>query len=337
MKRVVVEVLDSHGRVRDRERLVIDSAQPRFTVGRGVAADVMLDDPFVAILHAQIHIDDKGELSITDLDSRNGVLLGDKTVHGAQALLLPDGSFGVGRTRLKIRTENETLAPERMDNGEVAGARRNRRWWAIGGVLICLAFVIYNAWLAAPQDVAGTITTALIGSTMLACAWVAAWGFVTRVIQGEWHWLDHAAIFFATAATMMLADLALDIAWFSFSLPALPLREIVVLLAAVALALFWHLRGAAHIGVRRAATVALLLPVLVGGGSFAVMARNQARNVNYIEIDAQIFPPAWRLRAGGDLNSYFGDAARLKEETDRKRRAMTREDGDESGEDGEDF
>ena len=328
-RRVVVEILDSHGRVRSRERLMLDAANPRFTVGRGVAADVILDDAHVAALHAAVDITAEGRVLLTDLGSTNGMIVGNRRTRGMCELLLEDGGFGVGRTRLRVRTEAEVIAPEMPEDGEAGRAARNAPWLALAGALVCLLFVVYTSWVGAPLDVASVIATALISSVVLAGAWIAAWGFLTRVMQGEWRWMRHAAIFFSAFAAIIVIDSLLDILWFALALPSWPLREVILLVAAAAYALHRHLRGAAHISARRAALIALLLPLLIGGSSYLVVARNQSRDVNRIEIEAQLFPPSWRLRAGGTLGEYFVDASRLKEETDRKRRTMPGEDSEE--------
>lgn len=327
--RVVVDILDGHGRVRARERLSLDPANARFTVGRGVAADVVLDDPHVAAVHVAVDISEEGRVLLTDLGSLNGVVVGRQRSHGVQALALEDGCFGIGRTSLLVRTEAEILVPELQEGGEAMRGARNAPWQALGGVLVCLLFVIYTSWVGAPQDVASTIVTTLIPSMLLAGGWVAVWGFLTRVMQGEWHWMRHAAIFFSTFAAFIVFDWGFDVLWFALALPNWPLREVILLVAAAAYALHQHLRGAAIISVRRAAIIALILPLVIGGSSYLIVARNESRNVNHIEIETQLFPPAWRLRDGSALEDYFIDVSRLKEETDRKRRAMPSEDSGE--------
>ena len=328
MTRVVVEILDGHGKVRSRERLDLDPASPRFTVGRGIAADVILDDAHAAALHAAIEITPEGRVLVSDLGSLNGVLVGGERLRGVQALALEDGRFGVGRTWLRVRTAAEDLAPELAEDGGAGRAARNAPWVAAAGALVCLLFVVYSSWVGAPQDVASVIATASVSSMLLAGGWVAAWGFVTRVMQGEWRWMRHAAIFFSAFAVIIVIDWAMDVLWFALALPTWTLREVILLLGAAAYVLYRHLRGAANISLRRAALIAVLLPLVIGGSSYLVLERNQARNVNYIEIEAQLFPPDWRLRPGGSLDRYFIDAARLQEDSDRKRRAMPVDDNE---------
>ena len=76
-------------------------------------------------------------------------------------------------------------------------------------------------------------------------------------------------------------------------------------------------------------TEVVLVPMVAGGIAYFLVARGQSRDVNYIPIEAQVFPPALRLRSGGSLDEYFDNAGRMKAEADGKRRAMPEEDTDE--------
>src|SRR5262245_50072860 len=145
---VIVEVLDGHGRVHARERLSLTADRRTFTVGRSAAADVILDDPFVAGLHAAIEVTPDGLVRATDLGSVNGIVVKAKRHRQAQALELPDGLVQVGRTHLRVRTHAERLAAERPDH---AGDSRVSRI-AYPAALLCTLFVGYFNWLTAPWD-----------------------------------------------------------------------------------------------------------------------------------------------------------------------------------------
>lgn len=327
---VVVEILDAHGRVRGRERLALAEEHPRFSIGRGVAATVSIDDPHAAALHAEVEITPAGGVLVSDLGSLNGIVLGERREHGVTGLAVADGCFTIGRTRLRVRTAAETLAPELAEDGAASRELRNAPWLALGGALLSLLFVGHATWLGAPQDAAVAIATGLISALILSGVWIAAWGFVARVTLGEWRWLRHAAIFFSAFALLMVVDWALDLFWFALALPSWTPGEALVLLAFAAGVLYQHLRSASHISVRRAALVALLLPVAIGGSSLLAYAHHQGRDVNHVEAPPQLFPPSWRLRDGGTLDAYFADAGALKEEADQRRRAMPGEDGEEA-------
>ena len=82
------------------------------TVGRGVGCDVVLDDPFVAVAHARVSVDAEGHITVSDLGSVNGIEVGGRRVRGTEQVPLASGLFGVGRTRLRVRTAAEVMAPE---------------------------------------------------------------------------------------------------------------------------------------------------------------------------------------------------------------------------------
>ena len=100
-------------------------------------------------------------------------------------------------------------------------------------------------------------------------------------------------------------------------------------MAAVALALYLHLTYASNMKARSAALGAILLPLLIGGSGAWVQTRNQARDVNHIGVREQIYPPALRLRAASSLDSYFDGAFELKTAAEKKRRAMPSDEADE--------
>lgn len=325
MNGVWVEILDGHGRVRERHRVPLSNAG--FVIGRGAAAELVLDDPYVAPIHARVDIGADGSVRASDLGSVNGLDVGRGRVHGASDLELREGLLTIGRTRLRIRAGAETLAPERRDNGEERDADKRSLRGAIAGGAICAVVAAHNGWVNAPQDVAVTIAYSLISWTLGALAWVAAWAFLSRVIVGEWRWLRHAGTLLGVLGTLIVVDIVLDITWFAFSLPYLPSLETLMLAVTVGLLLYWHLTRASHVGTRAALVASVLLPVVVAGTFHVLATRSQARDVNHIEMDTRLFPPSLRLRPAGDLAQYFSEVSGLKAEADSRRRQMPSEEG----------
>ena len=158
------------------------------------------------------------------------------------------------------------------------------------------------------------------------------WALLSRVMQGEWRVEAHAAIFFCVAAGMLMIDSLRDIVWFALALPLGGVLDILLGTAAVAVLLYLHLTHASNLKPRTAALGAILLPVVIGGSGAWVQARNLERNVNHIGVREQLYPPALRLRAAGTLDRYFEASAGLREEADKKRRAIPADDGDDSAE-----
>ncbi|MEO8136281.1 MAG: FHA domain-containing protein [Betaproteobacteria bacterium] len=322
----VVEILDGHGRVRSHERVELPAGGRSVSVGRSVQADIVLDDPHVAALHALIDVNDNGDVHVSDLDSVNGIIIASKSHHGVRQLAVPDGLLQIGRTRLRVRTAQETLVPERPDHAPtiLLGSHPGR----VAGLaaLAFFAYVGYTAWLGAPRDVLSQVVTTVTFAAVGAAVWITGWALLSRMLSGEWRWLRHAAVFFGVMTVALLVSTLLDIFWFAFALPQWNTREAAIAAGAFAFALYGHLSIAANINQRYAALVAALFPIMVAGTTLWVQSRSQARNVNYIGVEELIYPPALRLRAGAGIDAYFERAARLKDAADAKRKAMPADD-----------
>ena len=79
---------------------------PGFTIGRGTEADLRINDPSVSRLHAQISVEDAGDgqvrVTITDLGSTNGLIVGGQKVRTAE---LAEGSrIEIGSTRMLVHS-----------------------------------------------------------------------------------------------------------------------------------------------------------------------------------------------------------------------------------------
>lgn len=330
---LVVEVLDHHGRVQQRERIVLDAAHPSFTVGRSARADVMLDDEHAAALHAEISVNADGDAHVTDLGSVNGIVVGGKRHRAASGLLLPELALQVGRTRLRLRLPGETLAPEREDRAMLGHlSPRHAPRLALAGGLLCLLFVFYSVWLEAPTDLVMPLVIGIVTTVLMLGVWSAIWSLLTRVMQGEWRWLSHAAIFLGVMAGLYVLDGVLEIVWFSLDLPFSAGRELLLLVLAAMLAIYAHLAVAAAIRPASAVLAAVIVPLLVAVPSVWMIERSHDRDVNYIAEPEPIFPAALRLRSSHGLDEFFASAQGLQARSDARSKQLE----DDEADDGED-
>jgi hypothetical protein len=337
---VLIEILDSHGRVQMRERVALTDEKRAFTIGRSVDADVTLDDVHAAALHASVTLAPQGKLLASDLGSVNGIVVSGKRHRGsdsssdAQNLEITDGMLQIGRTRLRIRTAHEALAAEKPDQLRPASILHDPAWIAGIGALAGAAQLIYSNWLDAPRDLATLVVTTLISGVLGASAWVAFWALLSRVILGEWRWLRHAAIFLGIAALFVAINGVLELGWFMFSLPQWSTRAAWIGAAAFGCALYLHLTQASKITARAAALAACILPALSGISSQWVLERSQMQNVNHIGTSLRVYPPALRLGSAGTVDDYFKSAIALRDAADKKRKATPadEEDGDSTDE-----
>lgn len=333
---VVVDVLDNHGRVASRQRLVLSDGHRRFTIGRSVDADVMLDDPHVAPIHIEVALSPEGILTATDPGSINGIFVGGERHRHARSLSFSDGRMQLGRTQLRVHTAHQPLAAEKPDHALDDVASRAALRIAVAGGIACVVFIFYFAWVGATRDTAMLIVIGLAGGALIAAVWIAFWSLLSRIIRGEPRWIMHAAIVFGVTAVVLLIDWVFDIARFSFALPQSSFGSISMLVVAFALALYLHLTQVWTLRRRTGATLAAILPLLVFGTISWVQSRNEARDVNFIGVREKVFPPVFHLREGRTPDRFFDNADRLREDADNKRREIPADDnggGSDSDED----
>jgi hypothetical protein len=315
---ILVEYLDGHGHVRSRQRFQLTAASRKLTIGRSIHADVIVDDPYAAGLHAAIEITPEGRVLASDLGSLNGLVVGGNRRHDVRDLELLDNTLQVGRTRLRVRTALEALAAERPDHLRPANLLSRSGWVAGVAATACTLQAIYTTWLGAPRDLTAALVTALGIAAALIAVWISFWGLMSRVMQGEWRWARHAAIILTIAVVYNTLTGVIDLGWFAFALPSWDNRDAWLAAIALGCALFLHVTSASNLTPAKAAPIAVVVPLLLAAGNQWLQVRSQTRNVNFIGEFERIYPPMLRLRASETVEGYFGNSGALKQAADAK-------------------
>jgi FHA domain-containing protein len=315
---VVIERLDSHARVQSRDRIALSDGRRTFTIGRSIRADVTLDDPHAAVMHACVEITPDGRILASDLGSVNGLVVGGKRLRNASGLALADGTLQVGRTRLRVRTEQECLEPEKPDQLRPLSLLDGPAWIAGTGALVAGLQLAYGSWLGAPRDLAAGIVTSLAGAASIAAMWVMFWGLLSRVMLGEWRWLRHTAIFLGVGTTFAAVIGIVDLSMFSFAHSSWNNRNLWIGAVALGCALYLQLTHASSLARRHAALVACVIPVVLAAGSQWLLERQHLRDVNYIPARVRIYPSSLRLRQPDTPETYFKSTTALRELADKR-------------------
>ena len=138
--RAVVDVLDRDGKA----RVTLPVQRWPVTVGRAVTCDIVLDDPYVAAVHATLTELDGGALQLMVGETVNGAWLKKKRIAAGERIGLAAGDVvQVGGTRLRVRRAGDALSPERPWVPEASGSVRT-------ALLLALLFSAGNAvelWL----------------------------------------------------------------------------------------------------------------------------------------------------------------------------------------------
>lgn len=312
---MLAEVLDEHGNVQARQRLHGAGASCR--IGRSLACELNIEDPFAAAEHAQITLLPHGLARIEDLGSRNGTRCNSRLLDPGEVCAIASGELLIGRTRVRVRTQQQELPPERLFRRDML--RRHRTMLAAVGVALCLAFAAFTQWLQAPDRLAQRVLIAELVALAAIALWVGMWTLISRLTVGSWHVRIHTAIAAACVALWVWGWWLYRIA--AFALQWRWLGVLAALLAAgVALcAAYLHLRNATRIARLGSVALSMLVPLVCGGVWWLVDLQLDPRNVNRVTLGPAVQPPAVRFAAGLDPGDYLTDVAALKREANQLR------------------
>lgn len=324
---VLIDYLDENGQLQFRERLVLSSGKRTFTIGRSVDADVTVNDGHVAALHAMLEITPDGHVLATDLGSVNGLIISGKKFQQARGESLPGNLLQIGGTRMRVRSTLEQLAPEKLLGAPAASLRLKPVWIASASMVVVAAQSLFECWVGAPSDWETSIVIGLGVIALATAVWVTMWALLSRLVRHEWRWSYHAAIALAATAVLTAIDGMLDLGWFAFALPPGGMRGAWMAVIALGFMLYLHTIYVSDGGKRRrTALLAGIIATVLGGGGIWFMERYFARDVNYIDAQHRIYPPAIRMRMAGSVEDYFKRAGTLRTAADAKRDALQADD-----------
>jgi hypothetical protein len=314
---VLIDVLDSHGMMLSRQRLVLRPASPPVLIGRDLACDIVLNDPYVAARHAALSLREDGTVGLDDLGSVNGLILGDERVRQAVIAGPAASHVQVGHSHLRIRTATEPLAPERPDLESLRSRHREYGVAALGG-LLCAGFAGLTAWISAPDDPSAALVVNVLRGGAFLGGWFGFWVLVGRAVRSRWLWTANAAIALGAAGAALWLWWGSIVAVFASGQPRLGTVGAVILMLTAAVAIYLHVRTATRLRRSPAAAIATVLPLL-GCAGWLWYQQQHTADVNYVTPPAPIFPPAWSRQPGVRLDKFLEDGLDLRDVADQQR------------------
>lgn len=312
---MLVEVVDTHGRVQLKQRITGMGNQCR--IGRGLNCDIVLDDLYAAAEHTLLTLQQDGRVHVQDLDTRNGTRINGERIAAVQGEVIEQGELIVGRTHLRVRTLHTAVAPERAFHRDLL--RRYRTLLGIVGMIACLGFAAFLQWLNAPTTLLALMLAAVLLTLLGLAIWTGLWSLITHLNHGAWQVRIHLAI--ATNCVALCAwgywlyrmgEFATQWRWLDWA--ALPCAIGVALLM-----MYLHLRNATHMTPRIAVIFAGIATLALGGTAWLVRVQTEIDDVNRITLGPAVFPPAVRIAPSVDIADYLTEVATLKRAANRNR------------------
>ena len=274
--------------------------------------------------------DAEGRVTVTDLESINGIEIAGRRRHGGEPAELDGGVFRVGHTRLRVRTAREVVAPERADRGGSA-------WWSRGtelkalaaGSVVSIAVTVFEVWTSTtqPRELSTALVTTLLALLGLTGLWIALWALASRVAFGESRWVRHAVIVFVVYAVLSVVALVAEIVNSALGLHVSSTVAAAVLVGVGAsTALSSHLVNASPMRARIAVTIGVTIPAVIIAAILWTQTRNENRSPSHIADHDRILPPALLWRRGLPFDGFTAELADLRARADARRAFVERED-----------
>src|SRR5439155_8787888 len=159
--------------------------------------------------------DAEGNVAVSDLGSVNGVEVRGRRLQAGEQGRPAGDVFRIGRTRLRVRTAREVLAPEHVDRGGRSGRPGATEQRVVeAGFAVSIAAIVIEVWTNTrqPRDLSTALVTVLLATLAVAGLWIALWALASRVAFGESRWVRHAVIVFVVYAVYSAVDLTVEIA-----------------------------------------------------------------------------------------------------------------------------
>lgn len=278
-------------------------------IGRALDNDLVLDDPHVAPHHATLDRAEDGTVLLRLGETVNGARLGGRRLLAGDTAMLEtgDGAFQLGRTRLRLRLPQESIAPERPLPPTAQPV------WATAALLLALAALVYGpVWVRGdPGREFSEWLPRLLALPVGVSLWCLLWALASKLFQHRFDFWGHLGVLSRVLVPLLVLDLLLPQLAASLAWPAL--WQAAQWLAPATLAVLAWQHAQLVLGGRTVALGLVSLAMLVLGVVPGLV--NNQRRFERLSDSAYMSTlplPAWRWHAAGTVDQLLDDAQALE-------------------------
>jgi hypothetical protein len=294
-----------------------------FRIGRSFEADMVLDDPHLAPLHAELDSVD-GAARLVLGDSLNGAEVnGHQLTSGDAAVLRPAQTWRMGASAWRIRLASDALAPEKalgaLQSMQRADNRSMPAWRKVLPVLLLLVLArLFERWLDNnPGTSASAYLTAGLGTAGLFMGWALFWSLGNKLFKGRLDFKVHLRLVLVYSLFWVVPDAVLPLLAYALDWPLLS-RLSETTTVGVVCALIW-----AHLvwimPTHRRGLVAGMVALYLTGVGLNTWFNHQRHGQYFRErYVTALPPPAWRMAGTQPVSALIDDARGMKANIDRQ-------------------
>ncbi|HYC46809.1 MAG TPA: FHA domain-containing protein [Burkholderiales bacterium] len=305
-----VEILDRHGDVLSRHAVHHWPVQ----LGRSYRADVIVDDPFVAPLHAKIEPAAEHRFRIVDLGSANGLVPSAADQRTDTVEVGPEDAVRLGHTQVRIRSASYEVPPERVLR--TLAFHRRPVAFALAAVL-AVALFAWDGWIVMnDEDQKSTMFFAALGWIAVVGVWIAVWSFVSHTMQRRPNFSAHGVVACAGVIAITLAETFFDHLSFGLDAGWLEYAGSAVVVAVFAYMLYRHLALNSRARRRTLGLVATGAALAVAGLFIAIEVATESMLEANLRYNSLIKAPAFLFVSGVPADAFMSEAETLKNKVD---------------------
>lgn len=305
-----VEVIDRHREVVSRHPVHVWPV----TVGRSYAADIIIDDPFVAPLHVSIEPAGDGRFKLSDLGSVNGMSVGPSRERVESAQVGCDEPVRLGHTQLRVRTPDYAVAPERRLLG-LAFYRRTSSFAGIAALMI--AVFAFNAWVMTTEDEHRYLMFfPVLGMVIAIAIWTSIWYFVGSAIGRRPNYAAHGSIACAGVIALITFDALFEYLAYGFNAQWLDYAGLLASIALVGYIFYWHLLLNSRARPRNLMLVSVGVSLVLSAATVGADLLGDMLQEGNQEYSEAIKAPAFLFVGGTSPDAFMAQTETLKRKVD---------------------
>ncbi len=322
---IIIEVLDRFGKIRERHRV----GEFPCRIGRGYHNEIILDDPYVSISHAELILDGNNNIILNDTASDNGVYNTHPVERIDTVMVQENQRVRIGHTDLRFRTPQFAVKETIKDRSKPHGATARLGqmlllplvWLAVSSLLL------WNTYLEqAIIDVTfGQVLYKTLPFLIFLPVWAFVWSIVSKIVTHRFYYRQHAIWISGLFIIIYVFELALQYVEFATAIDFLSDRVTLVSdVFFVAILFYGHLNYSTTYSRRKAAVIGTVVGILL---TFTIQLTSflaQPDFNNTPQYSGILKPPAFVLQQGKSIDTFFSDSAALKD-FDYSRDASTSE------------
>ena len=311
-----IEVFKRSGKVDFR----VPVTDEPLTLGRAYDSGVILDDPYVSPRHVKVRREGDN-LLVEDLESVNGLYVGEGKVRTARASIPSGERFRIGRTAIRFcgpGLEVPPAVPDRLSSTPFRFLTHPLSLVMTG--LGTLLLLLINLYLDSPGRLEGhALVSMLTGIVLVVVLWSAFWSFAGRLMTHRWNFHIHCAIAAAGLTSFTLAEMLLSTLLFLMALDGwqkgVENAAYLLLLTAWVYAHLTLVSPASTLRLLRGAAIVSFLIVATVVVIDALEERQFSSQPRYAVL---LKPPFFRGAGGRDAAAFFAGTGALRDEIVRE-------------------